>query len=378
MNFKNLMIVGVLGLTTIACKKKKKDEEPQPQVVTTVQEDKQNIAKTFDEMNQCAAEVKSGKMISLIKNVFEIDKGDAPVYEDQWMMSIVDSLPNVFDFDTITSGLELNAGIVKGNYTYNKNTKNWDKTAGTGNDIAFMFPSQDGGANDLKVVFKNYSDEKHNIDGDMIGLPKTFEMTFTQNNEVLTQLKLNSVTYEEHGTITIPTYIDASMVFAPLNVTFVARKVSSTLFDVNVDISNNGSCSSHFFAEAKLNSDDYENLTEDNFDYIKGYASFNNLKITSNINVATIAAITDPTVNQINSMLDLDVLYKDQKIGELEYFKDDNAGDITEGLNIVYKDGTKENVTDVYLTPFVDDLELTLFDLLGNWEESSSAVETVN
>jgi hypothetical protein len=62
-------------------------------------------------------------------------------------------------------------------------------------------------------------------------------------------------------------------------------------------------------------------------------------------------------------MVDVDVLYDGVKIGDLE-IQETNDEPI---INIVYKDGTKENVNDTYIKPFLDQVELTLFDLVGNW-----------
>lgn len=344
-----------------SCKDKDSDPDPEP-IVTSVAEDKENITKTFDQMNTCVDEVKTGRLVSLVKTVFEIDKGNAT--DPDWMETILDSLPSAFDFDLIERDETLNIASHTGNYTYSSSNSSWVKSSNSNKQMIFKFPSTDGGDNDLTLTINDYIDESHNIDGNSVGLPKKFFLNFSQDGTTLVEINLNNVQYKELETVTIPIYVDLDIVLAPLKISVIAREVEPALFDMNMTISNDGSCDMRLFAEVKLNSSDYESLVDDDLDYIKGYLSFNDLKISTDIDANTLVNIDNPTTAQTNALIDLDVLYNNQKIGDLEFV--DIEDDVK--VNIVYKNGTSEDVNEAYIIPFLDDLEITLFDLVGNWE----------
>lgn len=350
-------------LAVSSCKEKKDDPNPNNVVMeTTVEEDKENIKKGLDEIVVCVEEVKTGQLVSLVKNVFNIKQGDSD--DAPWLEEMVDSLPLVFDFDAIEANNEFDLNDHDATYSYNSNTKLWDKSNSGSGKIIVEFPSTEGGSNDLKLVVDNYVDQKYLIDNEMIPLPKEALLTFSQNGTTLVEINLKKVQYETLQTITIPTYIEASMFLAPLEMDFIARRVNPTLFDAKLTITNSGSCNTEIFAELKLNNNDLENLVDEDFDYLNGYVSNNDLKITSNIGLETLLAIEDPSDSQINSLTNFEVLYDEKKVADLEY----SSTSSEEKVYLVYKDGSKDDADEVYLAPFADDLELALFDLVGNWD----------
>lgn len=356
-----LTLVGC-SLFFASCKDKKKDDPEPTKKETTVTEDKQNITQSFKEINTCVDEIKSGQLVALIRSIFQINQGES--VEPEWLEVVFETLPNAFDFDIIEQTERLDIGTHSAKYSYDKTTQDWIKSPNSTGEIIIEFPSTNGGDNDLKLTVTGYKDQTKNIDGNQIGLPTEFFLNFSQNSTTLVEIKLNSVQYEQLPTIAIPIYIDVDITLAPLDIKIIGRRVNNTKFDLKVEMTNGGSCNTTLYSEMQLKNDDYENLVEDDIDYIKGSISHNALKVSTNIDFDVLYAIEEPTTGQVNSLIDVDVFYDDVKIGDLEA-EDINNGEV---FYIVYKDGSRDDVNEAYLVPFLEDLEITLFDLIGNWD----------
>ena len=362
-NFKKLgLILMISSLGVFSCKKDKKDD-PTPEA-TTVAEDKANLKASFDEMVDCAGEIKDGKLVTLIQSMFDITQGES-LNEGEWLEPIFDSLPNVFDFDAIETDNNFDLSYHAGVYTYSNSSKEWTKTSSSNSSMTLKFPSVEGGSNDLELYIGDYAGANYQIDGETVKLPTSFKLTFKQNSDVLVKMELKSATYKQLADISIPTHIEIDITLAPMDISVIAREVSAGKFDLNITMDNSNSCSSSIFAELTMAHGDYESLTEDDFVTLKGHVSHGDMKVTTDIDLKTLLEIEDPTENQINSLVNIDCYMSDVKIGDINLTEDVENNDVN--IMMVYKDGTTEDMVDVYLVPFVDDLELELFDLLGNW-----------
>ncbi|MDC3220187.1 hypothetical protein OAT71_00080 [Flavobacteriales bacterium] len=384
---KRIITLGLAGaLCLTSCKKDEEnnDTDDTNQTVTTVAQDKVNIANSINSINGCADEIQTGKAISLIKNMFNISQGESDEDQIEWMEPMLDSLPSVFDFDAVLpdEGFVINMSTHQGVYSYSNSTNEWVKTAATNGTVEFLFPSTNGGSNNLSLNVSNYTGEALNFDGEDIDLPKTLNVLFKHNSDRIVEINLNNAQYEELESISIPTYVDLDVFVNPVEISVLARKVNSTLLDLNIDITNDGECSMSSFAEVSLHSDDYENLEDEDIDYVRGHVAFDNLKIESNVNTDVLAAMDDPTLSQINNMHTTEVFYDAIKVADLEYYENVETDtvfwgsnpmdyyidyDYNENFEIIYKDGSREMVKETYLLPLLEDLEITLFNFLGDW-----------
>ncbi|NQY11183.1 MAG: hypothetical protein HRT71_16930 [Flavobacteriales bacterium] len=330
-------------------------------VETTVDEDKAHITSTFNEVVMCTEEIQSGKIVSLVKTIFDVNQGNST--DPDWLEAIIDSLPGVFDFELIDTTLAFDIDEHMGIYAYDKTTLEWTFTNTADGTLTVQFPSTDGGDNDLELYVSGYADEAHTFDGDDIRLPTSFKLEFTQNGSTLVKLELVAAQYQQLDNIVIPIYIDIDIILDPLTIDVIARRVSSMKFDVSMSVTNGGSCGASFYAAVVLDHDDYENLVEDDIVSMEGTLIYNNLKITSNLDYAALHELEEPTIAEINANTDVDVYYNNVVIGQLQVMDVDGE----EEIHMVYKDATTENVEDAYLIPLLDDLEIALFDLVGEW-----------
>ena len=389
--FITLGLAGALCLTSCKKDEEANDTDDTTQTVTTVAEDKANITNSINNINECANELQAGKAMTLIKNMFHISQGESDEDQIEWMEPMLDSLPSVFDFDAVLpdEGFVLNMTTHQGIYSYNEGTDEWAKTSGTNGTVEFLFPSADGGSNDLSLKISNYTGESLNFDGEDIDLPKTLNILFKHNSDRIVEITLNNAQYEELQTVSIPTYVDLSVYVDPVEVTVLARKVNPTLLDLNIDITTDGNCSMSSFAEVSLLSDDLENLEDGDIDYVRGNVSFGDIVIESNVNVDVLSGMGDPTLNQINSMHTTEVFYNEIKVADLEYYESMESDtvfwgnnpndfyidyDYNENFEIIYKDGSREMVKEAYLLPLLEDLEVTLFNLFGDWYQEEDFI----
>jgi len=335
-----------------------KEDDTAPNV-TTVAQDKESLEKYSSDLINCIKDIKNGDLVSTVQTMFDISQGEG---DGEWVQEMVDSLEGIIDVDDIETQNRFSLPTYKGIYTYSSVSKKWTKTNSSNGYVVFNFPSQENGTNDLKLSLTEYSDKLTNFEGDDIGVPIRVNLVLTKNGQKLASFKLNSITWVESGDFSLPIAVDAQIFLSPLTIDISGRSLQGKEFDADITLSKSG-CNITFNTEFELLHDDYSTLEDTDIDNVKMSLSFNNLKVTSNIDVNTLSAIDDPSASQVNSLLDIDVLKSGQKIADVE-LKEDSEGDFIPYL--VYKDASEEEIDEAYATQFLDDLELALFDLLGD------------
>ncbi len=305
-------------------------------------------------------------MGALIESATGLSQGDTDPDKMNWMESIFDSLPNVVDFEQVETDGRFVLSSFEGTYTYSISTKEWTKTAATGK-IEMIFPSDSTlSANDMTLSVTSYSDQVQDIDGEDYGLPLSATIGMSQNGTSLFSLTLGSVVYEEVDTYVIPTSGTFTLYANPMTITGTLTKVSATNFTASLSISDGG-CTWGIEGDVALAHSNYDQINEEDIEELIVTVDVNDLSVTADIDVDGIAIITDPTVGQVNALVDVDDLFEGTKIADLEYNEYDDNGETIGEVLIVYKDGASENAEDAYGTGFADDLEIALLDWLGNW-----------
>ena len=84
-----------------------------------------------------------------------------------------------------------------------------------------------------------------------------------------------------------------------------------------------------------------------------------------------------------------EVFYNEIKVADLEYYESMESDsvfwgsnpndfyidyDYNENFEIIYKDGSKDMVKEAYLLPLLEDLEVTLFNLFGDWYQEEDFI----
>lgn len=356
------MIIAIVAIV-ISCKPKD-DPEPDVDTSTTVEQDKANIKAAFDQIVSCAVTFKNGDLVSTIQSMFSIDQGDG---DNTYFDLRLDSLAEVFDFDHINDNSTFDFSHHTGTYTYNHSSGGWDKLGTPTNKVIAQFPSDSTKTtNDMEITITAYTTESHMIDGVYENLPKTGSYEIKKDGQVIHSITINTVAYEDLTNNTIPTDVDITIVTAPFTINITGRKIDALNFEGEIDVNNGSGCAFNLKGDIEFSSSDYENITDDDLVEANGTLSVNGVSVTTKVDLATLMGLVDPTENQYNSLIDNDLYFSGVKIADLEVR---NVSDSTDTeLHIIYKDATSEDADQAYYTPFVNDLETALFDLIGNFE----------
>jgi len=332
-------------------------EDTQP-TETTVEQDQLNIQQTFDDVLGCVDNFKKGNAIDVIfRDFLHLSNGD--LLNDPWLEELTSDLESVINLDNIDANQRFDINFYAATYSYSIATKSWSKIGNQTNKVVFEFPSKPSATtNNASLVIENYVDKKVTIDTQAIYLPTSFDVVFSVDATVVTEINLNSVQYASNLDFEIPTAIDLTIFLDPMNISLVVSRDSPTNFKVEFSAINEGVCNISLAAAVDLKHDDYENLKEDDIKNITIEVVFNDLKIQSLSGIAELIKIEDPTENDINTTLDMEVLFKDVKIADLEW---DEAND---AIFIIYKDGSKEDSA-IYHESFFNDLEDFMAEFFG-------------
>ncbi len=359
LSFNLFIAILVMIITLTSC-----DKDPDDIIdeQTTVSEDKTNIRNSLDNVLNGIEAMKNGDAITAIDDFLNIQDGE--VLNEDWIEELFEELDEHIDIDYVEETNKFNFSSHTGTYTWQSSSESWTKSNNPSDKIVFEFPAKRGSSSNNAIAsFNSYQDKNITFDGEQFWLPTSLSFNLKIDNNEIILLNLNKVIYEESD-FSIPIEIDVDMKVKPYNFSFKANRETSKKFHFEIKYDNNGSDKFSMITDISLAHSDYENIDlEDDIKYASGEISYDELSIPFDCDIETLIALDDPTENQINSLINVDVFFNGQKIGDLEY-KDLGS----EEVYIVYKDGSSEN-TSLYYDDFIDNLELIMLEFTGEWKK---------
>jgi hypothetical protein len=332
----------LLSFFTVGCDTNDADDKP----LTTVEEDKANIQASLDRIKNVFENFKNG---AFYKFAYQFTNAkDNAIYEFVEMLG--KKFEDVVDFDKITEDNRFNFAALAGKYVWNSNSNSWNKSA---NDFFLaLFPSSANiESNDCETTITTYSDKLCAIEGNSVYLPASAIIYFKKDNEQLFSTHFLA-SYSDYG---IPEQLTANIYARPLTfiVSFTQENASKLKLDVNIidemELKNdltisceaslaNGVTHYSFFENTELN--------ELKFSIIQ-----HEISIVGTVDVKTLGNLNQ-TGENINKYATFEVFHKTQKTGTL------TAVDLDGNLYfyIVYKDGTKENIS-LYFYTLIEDIK---------------------
>ena len=266
--------------------------------------------------------------------------------------TLVTELEKVLPYNQIIEERRLNMPQLSGKYTWNQNTKKWTKAAAN-NTIQILFPSKASISNDCDLEIKNYSDQACDIVGKTVYLPTKLNSSFTKNGEKLAEINVNA-SFTNYG---IPQNASVSVYAKPLKISSSLTQSSSSRYEATVTITDetNSKNSLSINGEATLGNaiNSYSDFSDCELHYLKFTITQYNLTINGTLDLKTLNKINHPSATDINSCININVLYKNVKIGTLGI--EELGMDKQKFLFIYYKDGTKDN-TEIYYSDFLDEI----------------------
>jgi len=327
---------------------------------STVQEDVQNIENTSDQVIASLINLTEGEFGSFMEEFLDVQNGD--YRSTDWVEDMANGLDRVIDFDQITNNYRFSPSSNSGVYSWNSSIERWEETESS-DDIELRFPSsQSSSENTMSLILSEYSDTPVIIDGDDVRLPTRLLITLQEDGEDVFRFDLQNVTYTQEGNdAPLPTNIDLEIFTAPITHNLRLIEESSTRFQLSFGMTDEDDSILDLNTTVNFANSDYLALEDEDVGNAEVTFLFeDNLRVELSADIGDLAALDDPTENQINQMIRAEVFFGSQKIGELEYDED------SEDIIIVYKDGSSES-SERYYRDFLESLETVTFDFTGEW-----------
>ncbi len=353
---------------------------------TTVKEDKANIKASIDSFYSCLETLNNGKISDFLYNVMikgdkteEIEGGYCQEPDENgnlvdvkckhttvYLERLSEKFEEQFDEFQIDDKLAFNYTNLKGKYVWDSRQEKWTKS--NSNIIEFEFPEYESDKNNCKIVFDVYEDQETNFrvkerhfdnkTGEETEkhvfkspkLPTKAHVLMTVNKERVFELNISNVTYEVKTNVTIPTRFEMTMFTDPFEGNLTITRSTPEQFQLKYKLTSGAGCGFDLSSTVTLEHSDYDNIDSENgIKSVKGYFSYNALKINYNIDATEVNKLQkknkELTDEQINKFSDVEVLYNNVKIADLVFNKEENK-DFP--LTLIYKDGTKEAVKNYF------------------------------
>lgn len=370
-SFLSIFVLAILCFTTISCGKdpdptvdpveeEMEEEMEMEQVETTVEEDKENIQTTFDNMLVCVDDMTSARAIDvLLRDFFNVSEGEA--YNEDWAEELSGNFEGVFDFEHIEENGRFNILHHGGRYYYDHNTQAWVKGLAVSEIVTVQFPtSPELTENNASLIIDQYVDQAIVVDGEELYAPNKIHALLDVDGQRLFELNLDKVTYDENASFEIPVEIDATLFLDPMEISLDVVRNSSTEFTGLLGFNDGSQCRMSLEADIALKDDDFENLTEESLDKVHAKVRIGDLTVQSLAGLADLFSMDDPDESTINSLLDLDVLFNDLKIADMEY------DETEENFVLFFKDTSSESAA-TYVDDFLEKMEAMIVEFTGEW-----------
>jgi hypothetical protein len=331
---------------------------------TSVAQDKQNIQNTFSSMENCISNLSNGYGSQAIKNFLNLDEGE--VLSENWVENMIDNMGDFIDLDLVEDNNRFDFNSNTGTYTWNQLSEKWSKSSLPNDKIIIEFPSTESKVNnDAKFTFDLYTDIALYYDGETIWAPSSLHADLYIGNNRVFEIN-GSYIYDVGSPTPIPININTTLEFNPITIIAKGERVNSKEFKADVTIDDNTGCVTTLSAELKFKHGDYENIYIDEGDLISVNTTMTHgdMKIEGYLD-GNLYKYNDVSNHQINAMVDVDVFYSGNKIGELILIEKSNYD---EEVHMIYSDGSSDN-SNVYYDPFGVNVEQILFPLFGDLDE---------
>ncbi|MFK7799340.1 MAG: hypothetical protein AB8E82_17955 [Aureispira sp.] len=347
----NNKILTLLGLSLSLTFLNSCQETP---TTTTVEEDKENVEKLFDDIVVQAEDFKNGCGVKSVDNFYNLENGTSR--NQVWVDDLTRELELALDYNYINNTSQLDFSRHAGTYQWNGST--FAKAASPSDKVVVMAPAQMGqGSNNATATVASYTQQSTTFDGTQYWLPNSANINVQIDNNDCMGLALDKAVYD-NGTFMMPVDVAFNLMMAPFNFEVASKKVDGTTFDMSMNALNNGEKKFGLSAEVTFTDSDFSDFTSEDIDKATGSMSYGDFNMPFTVNIKALNDLLNPSQTQINEMIKVSVEYKGTKIADLE-FQDGSTSTII----IVYKDGSREDLYSEYET-LAERLEVVFSDFV--------------
>lgn len=347
----NNKILTILGLSVSLTFFNSCKQEP---TTTTVEEDKENVGKLFDDIVVQAEDFKNGCGVKGVDNFYNLENGSAR--NQVWVDNITRELERVLDYNYVNQTSQLDFTRHAGTYQWDGNT--FVKSATPSDKVIVMAPAQMGqSSNNATATVSSYTQQSTTFDGTQYWLPNSANINVQIDNNDCMGLALDRAVYD-NGTFMMPVDVAFNLTMSPFNFEVASKRVDGTTFDMNINVLNSGNKKFGLSTEVTFADNDFSDFTSEDIDKAKGTITYGDFSMPFTVNIKALNDLLNPSQTQINEMIKVSVEYKGNKIADLE-FQDGNTSTII----IVYKDGSREDLYGEYET-LAERLEVVFSDFV--------------
>jgi hypothetical protein len=326
------------------------DEEnaPADSSAPTVAESQQFLNDKMNSIVNCFESLNSGNAMQSFYQFTGLSDGVAN--SNLWMQMLEDRASDIVDFNQIIQNNNIELGQLYGRFDWNGASQTWIHTPGS-DSVVINFPSASNvSINDSHFVLTGYSDELHYVNNEPVYLPTETEMNLTINNELVFRMSFNG-SYNASGFPT-PINLSTTLFISPFNYSFSLSQVSPTHFVVNGSLMSGGGCQQNVALDLNFINNDFEQFElDEDLASMSGIVSFGDLRINGSWDANYFYSMNNPSANQINNTLNLEVFNQDVKIADLGYV-DINGGKV---LMVYFSDSSSQEASEYY-TPAVNSI----------------------
>lgn len=323
-------------------------------IETTVEEDKENVEKLFDDIVVQAESLKNGCGVKSFDDFYDLENGTSR--NQVWVDDLTRELERVLDFDYVDQTNQLDFNRHTGTYQWGSST--FSKSAAPTDKVVVMAPARMGqSSNNATVTISDYSQQSTTFDGTQYWLPNTTTVNVQVDNSDCMGLTLEKAVYD-NGTFMMPIDAALNLMVAPFNFEIASERTTGTTFEMNMNVLNAGEKKFGLSGEVTFADNDFSDFTPEDVDKATGSFTYGDFNMPFSINIKALNDLLSPSQTQINEMIKVSVEYKGNKIADLE-FQDGS----TETVVIIYKDGSREDLYSNY-DVLVDRLEVVFSDFL--------------
>lgn len=296
-------------------------------------DDKNFIDDEMTRMIDCFESLERGYLSNLfIEFIENLDSEEGEEYFEDMVDSFIE-LPIGEEIENLDLEQNpFNFSLYTQDYIYNR--EEWSESNPESNDLIIYLPLfQYSTYIDFAVRIRNLSQELIELETPLY-LPTNFDLSAFHRNSSdndfnsIFNISINELNYEIIDQIPIPNSVNLSIRTLPFDHTLVISKITPTVFEVSFTMTES-QCNFSITSRIELTNSDYENLdVEDDIKSVNLTLVMNDLSFRVNADLEYLLSLDDPTPNQINNYIDVEVLKMGMKIAELKYVENSDEEDI--------------------------------------------------
>lgn len=350
-NIMKKFLLSLLATVALVSCGDKNDDAP----AYSAEEAKAAVTATMNSFYDCLKKANDGGFADFFYNtVFKEAGRDQYGQKETWFDQLGDQFDRQFDLNKDNG---FNYQELKGTYTWNSTTKQWDKTANTTNNIVWLFPATASSTtNNARGVVENYEDFKATFEGgDVSKLPIKGHAVVTVDNVKMLEVIIGNVRYEQNANFAVPTSADITIFTNPFTTTIRLTKQTAENFIFDFAFSSPQGCTTGLKANVKLTSGNYDSFAtfEEAVDNIHVLAIQNDFQIIAQADVKSVhksgKKIGDLTVEEANTYVKAELYKNGRKVADVKIDKENDE----EVVYFIFSDGSKEKA-EKYVSDFED------------------------